>query len=477
MLLGMRVVPWLCVAIGTAAAVVMSVGHAGTGPRTSITIWGAPATPVAPASLFGGQAYGAVTTPTGAMIVERREVEVGANGEVRLAGVPATLDPASVQLRSLGESFTVSEQRFVPGAATPDEILQRHVGEQVTVTTPKCEVTGVLRSVDAQAIVVEVGTGDQRRLQVMRRDGFVQDVHLAITAGSDRPSLVWRVGAKQPGKHEVEVSYRAEGLTWTTDYLAILDEAHHSLDFSAWATVKNATTATFENAELTLVDPGAAAVAAGKPVAAPARFTVPSAVKLGSGESVQVELFPPRTAAKTRTVVVFEAMADQSASFQQFQAVDCNQLATNVGTARSEVALEVDVPTKDALPDGRVRLFKRTGSRLEVVTEDPLRSIAGAARIRLSPDAEITGERHAVSCNYDEHAHVIKEKIELKLENKGKQAVDVVAREFLWRWPMFKIESDESPRGTRAGAQTQEYRLSLPGGGKKSITYTVVYSW
>ena len=100
--------------------------------------------------------------------------------------------------------------------------------------------------------------------------------------------------------------------------------------------------------------------------------------------------------------------------------------------------------------------------RLEVVTEDPLSSIAGTARIKLSPDTDVTGERHALSCNYDEHAHVIREKIEVKLENKGKQAVDVVAREFMWRWPMFKIESDESPRGTRAGAQTQEYRVSLP---------------
>ena len=452
----------------------VSLGHAGNGARTSITIWGAAATPATPAPLYGGQTYGAATTPTGAMIVDRREVEVGANGEVRISGVPATLDPASVQLRSLSENFTVSEQRFVPGAVTPDEILQRHVGEQITVTTPKGEVAGVLRSVDAQALVVEVGTGDQRRLQVMRRDGFVQDVHLAIAAGADRPSLVWRVAAKKPGKHEVEVSYRAEGLSWTTDYLAILDDAHHALDFSAWATVKNATSATFENAELTLVDPNAAA---GKVGAAPARFTVPGTVKLGSGESVQVELFPPRTGAKARSVVVFEAMPDQSASFQQFQAVDCNQLSTSVGTAHSEVALEVDVPSKDPLPDGRVRLFKRTGARLEVVTEDPLRSVAGVARIRLSPDGDVTGERHAVSCNYDEHAHVIKEKIEVKIENKGKQAVDVVAREYLWRWPMFKIESDESPHGTRAGPQSQEYRLSMPAGGKKSITYTVVYSW
>ncbi|MEO8552662.1 MAG: hypothetical protein ABI678_21945 [Kofleriaceae bacterium] len=470
----MRVAPWLVCILGTGA--VVSLGHAGSSAHTSITIWGASTAP-AISPLYGGASYGAATVPTGAMIVDRHEVEVTASGEVRIAGVPATLDPASVQLRGVdGDALAVSEQRFVPGAASPDEILARHVGEPVTVQTPKGEVAGTLRSVDAQAIVVEVGAGDQRRLQVMRRDGYVQDIRLAVGTVTDRPSLVWRVGTKKPGKHQVEVSYRAEGLSWTTDYLAILDEAKRTLDFSAWATVKNATSATFDSAELTLVNPGDLAVAQPTKAAAPTRFVVPSAVRLGTGESVQVELFPPRTNAKARSVVTFEAMPDPSASFQQFQAVDCNQLSASVGTSKAEVTLEVDVPTKDALPDGRVRLFRRAGTRLEVVTEDPLRSVAGVARIKLSADNDVTGERHAASCNYDEHAHTIKEKIELKVENKSKKEVVVVAREFLWRWPMFRLE-DESQKGIHAGAQIQEYRLSLPAGGKKSVTYTVIYSW
>jgi len=475
MLCGMRVVPWLVLALGTVA--VVSLGHAGNSARTSITIWGASTAP-AIAPMYGGASYGAATVPTGAMIVDRHEVDVPASGEVRIAGVPATLDPASVQLRGIdGDALAVSEQRFVPGAASPDEILARHVGELIAVQTPKGEFAGTLRSVDAQAIVVEVGTGDQRRLQVMRRDGYVQDIRLAAGTTTDRPSLVWRVATKKPGKHQVEVSYRAEGLSWTTDYLAILDEAKRTLDFSAWATIKNATSATFESAELTLVNPGDPGGAQPtKPAAAPTRFVVPSAVRLGTGESVQVELFPPRANAKARSVVTFEAMPDPSASFQQFQAVDCNQLSASVGSSKAEVTLEVDVPTKDALPDGRVRLFRRAGTRLEVVTEDPLRSVAGVARIKLSADNDVTGERHAASCNYDEHAHTIREKIELKVENKSKKEVDVVAREFLWRWPMFRLE-DESQKGARAGAQTEEYRLSLPAGGKKSITYTVIYSW
>jgi hypothetical protein len=134
------------------------------------------------------------------------------------------------------------------------------------------------------------------------------------------------------------------------------------------------------------------------------------------------------------------------------------------------------VPSKEALPDGRVRLFKRAGSRLDVVSEDPLRSSAGVARIRLSPDNDVTGDRHQVTCAYDERTKTIKEKIELKIENKGKQAVDVVAREFMWRWPMWRVE-DEVPKGIKAAPQTEEYKVNLPAGGKKTITYTVVYSW
>jgi hypothetical protein len=482
-----RALPQLLILGGLTAAVSYAGGSSGS--KTSITIWATNSNPTAAAQLaaYGGQGYGTYTPPTGAMVTEQRDVDITAGGEMRITGVPSTVDPASVQLRSISDAggVTVSEQRYVPGASTPDEILARHIGDAITVVTPKGEVAGTLRSVDAQALVVEVGTGTDRRLQVMRRDGYVQDVRLPAGTSIEKPSLVWRLSSKKAGKHTVEVSYRAEGMSWTADYLAILDEGAKTIDFSAWATIKNATNATFDNADLTLVTTGAMSPTAPvtayqlgvqRPQGAPARFIVPSAVRLGSGESVQVELLPSKLGARARSVVTFEAMADVSGNFQQFQALDCNQLSTNTGTGRAEVALEVDVPSKDALPDGRVRLFRRAGSRLEVVSEDPLRSSAGVARIRLSPDNDVTGDRHAVTCNYDERTKTIREKIELKLENKGKQGVDVVAREFMWRWPMWRLE-DEQPKGVKAAQQTQEYKVNLPAGGKKTITYTVVYSW
>ncbi|NVB83263.1 MAG: hypothetical protein HOV81_33130 [Kofleriaceae bacterium] len=445
---------------------------------------------------YGGLTYGGFTSPTGAMITERRDVDVTASGEVRISGIASTVDPATVQLRSLTDptGVSVSEQRFVPGATTPDEILARHVGDQVTIVTPKGEVAGVLRSVDPQALVLEVGSGDQKRIQVMRRDGYVQDIRMPAGQGIDKPSLVWRLATKKPGKHTVEVTYRAEGLTWGADYLAIFDEAAKAIDFSAWATLRNASGTSFDGAEVTLVSGGSSAPVVvnpyaygaqslqSRPLAPATRYTVPTPVHVGNGESVQVELMPPRLAAKARSVVTFEAVADMSASYQAYPASDCTMLSATVpGNAHADVAVEIDLPNAKQLPDGKVRVFRRPAKapeRLEVLSEEPLRATAGVARIKLAANTDLTGERRAVSCNIDERAHTITEKVEVKLENKAKSAADVVVREFLWRYPIWKIDpADETIKGQKTAAQTQEYRLSVPAGGKKSLTYTVVYTY
>ena len=89
--------------------VTASVGAAVAGTRTTVTVW-AVAPPVVTA--YGGATYGGYAPPSGAMITEQRELDVEPNTEVRISGVAATVDPASVQLRDLTEpSVAVREQR------------------------------------------------------------------------------------------------------------------------------------------------------------------------------------------------------------------------------------------------------------------------------------------------------------------------------------------------------------------------------
>jgi hypothetical protein len=190
----------------------------------------------------------------------------------------------------------------------------------------------------------------------------------------------------------------------------------------------------------------------------------------------------PRVGAKARSVITYEAIpnSDQMiASYQQYPANDCTMLTqTAAGGGKAEVAVEVDVPNAKQLPEGRVRVFKRsakTPDRLEVLSEDQLRANGGVARVRLATHTELVGERKT-TCTVDERARTMTEKVEVKVENKGKQAVDVVVREFMWRFSVWRVDAaDESVKGQAGGNQTKEYRLSVPAGGKKSVTYTVVY--
>ncbi len=470
--------------VAVAIGLVSAARAGGPSSRTKVTVW---ASPPAATLAYGGLTYGGYAPTTGAMITEQREVELAGTGEVRIEGVAATIDPASVQLRDLTEpTATIGDQRFVAGATTPTQILAERIGDPVTVVTPKGDVSGVLRSIDEQALVIETGTGDQRRLQVMRRDGYVQDVRLPARSGGGKPSLVWRLAAKKPGKHTVEVSYRADGMSWSADYLAVLDDAGKAVDFSAWATIKNATGASYDDAEVTLVSGGNAGPAVANPlggaqgraapVASPLRYMMKAPVHIGAGQSVQVELLPPKLGAKARSVVTYEAMPDPSLGFQTYANTDCNQFnGAGMSAGRAEIAVELDVPTKDPLPDGRVRMFRRRPDRLEVVSEDQLKSSPGLARVRLAPDTEITGERRAITCNLDERAHTVVEKLEIKIENKAKQAAEVVIREFAWRWPVWKLEAEDA-KSVRAGAQTLEYRVNVPANGKRTVTYSVVYS-
>jgi hypothetical protein len=488
--------------VALVAAAIATAGPA-TGPRTSITIWSSSnPTPNPALALYGGQAYGGgYTAPTGALVVEDREVDVPGDGEIRIAGVASTLDAASVQLRSLTEpTAVVSEQRFIPGATTPTEILSHHVGDTVVVVTPKGEISGVLRSVDAETLVLEVGTGDQRHLQLMRRDAFVQDVRLPAGGALDKPSLALRLATKKPGKHTIELAYRADAMTWSADYLAVLDD-NGTVDFSAWATIHNDTGAAYDDAEVTLVGLGPTP----PPVTVPnayggmqlvqqarsanpqSRYALPARVRLGAGEAVQVELVPPRANVKASSTVFVDLMPNGLDEEQPGQPqFDCSTLfnGSTPPTPKLDTTLEVEVPTQVPLPDGKVRLFRRHAGassagvgRLEVVSEDQLRSAAGAARIPIaSADSDLTVTRNQGQCNYDEARHRLDEHVDIELESIAARPLDLVVRETLWRWTAWKIDaSDETVKGVKAGPRFHEWRVHLAAKEKKTIGYTVAY--
>lgn len=489
-------------AVGAAAALALLCGDtpAGAGgggdDHTMVTIWRAPSAQAAQYGYgyngyYGGYTYGAAVGD-GAFITERRSVQVAADGELRFPGVSSRIDPSTVQFRSITDpkGTTVVEQRYAYDLGSPEKLLRRYVGKPIVVTTSHGETTGVLRSVDAEALVLETGAGQTRAVEIIRRGQHLLDVKLAAADDTlaTEPTLVWKVNTKKTGKQTVEVSYRTDGLRWDADYTAVLDESKNAVDLSAWATINNDTGVEFKDAELVLVTgqlataqpqapyPGAYAVRT--PAVEPVSFTVPRPVTVSAGGTVQVELMPARSGVSAHKVVVYETALDQSAQWQTYPNSDCYGYVPP-NQSRGTQALEVDAPTKGAvLPEGKVRVFRRKGDTVELMGEDDLKVNAstGSARLQLGADDKISGERRQVDCKFDDRARTLREKVEVKVENKSKEPVEVILREYMYRWINWRMDAEDVP-GSKAAGQTQEYRIKLAANSKKTFTYAVLYSW
>jgi hypothetical protein len=467
-------------------------------------------------------APGAAAAGGAAIVTHRRTLELPAGrGEVRFAGVAARLDPATVRFRSLADPRVMAvEQRFADDMASLDALLGRYEGQPIAVVTGRGEVQGRLRAWNDRLIVLE---GSDGALRALRRGDYVQDVRFAAPAEPlfDRPTLVWQVDGGKGGRQPVEVSYRTAGLAWSADYTAIVDEARGTIDLSAWATIRNGAGVDFDGARIVLVSGGLdAAAPAQVAVAGPVLLSVPASLqapqqpaggavaspgqavgapavagrgagervwsyaieqpaRITDGSSLQLELFTPVTGAPARRVVVYEPLPDQSAQYVTYPATDCyGYYAPAASAARSDVYLELAAGDQRALPEGQVRLFRRNGEATELVSEERVRPnlTTGMARVRIAADGEIGGERRQVECRFDDRARQVRERIEVKLRNRGKKPVEVVLREYLYRWGNWTIEAEDAP-GSRASGSAQEYRVKVPAGGERAVTYTVLYSW
>ena len=455
-------------ALGGGVVVALAIGLAGHAladrrdAQLAVSVWG------------GGQSYGGglglgMGAAPAAFVVHRRDVDVGAGGEVRFGGVAATIDPATVAVRSLTEpAAAVVEQRLLGDQARPDELLARQVGRPITVTLERGEVRGVLRAVSFAFLVIETDGPGGKAIELVRRGDQLLDVKLTATDVATEPTLQWTLTGARPGQHSVEVSYHAAGLSWLPSYTAVLAD-DDAVDFSAWATIANRSGLDLDGAQVTLMyaDPA-------RPTA-PAGFKLPRPVSLASDHDLQVELAPRRAGVKGRRVTVYEPAADLSSGYSSTPAADCYGYAATGGKA--ELALELD-GAGPALPPGRLRVLRRTGGETVLARDEQLRIDRGSGTIRINlGDADqIRGEPKQDECEPDPTGRALRESITVSVENQGKTAADVVVRAYLFRWRNWKLESESQP-GTRTDSQAMEYRLKVPAGGSKSVTYSVVYSW
>src|SRR5207253_6602975 len=96
--------------------------------------------------------------------------------------------------------------------------------------------------------------GEDKTVQVISRGAEVRSIRLADAGGLiTKPTLVWSVSAEKAGKHDAQITYQTDGLTWRADYNVVVNPNDTQADVGAWVTLLNESGASFPDATLKLV--------------------------------------------------------------------------------------------------------------------------------------------------------------------------------------------------------------------------------
>jgi hypothetical protein len=190
-----------------------------------------------------------------ALVTETRTVDLPA-GAVTLVieGVVETLLPQSAVLADAARPL--AESNFDFDQLTPRTLLERSIGETVTITRTNPATGSVTRTA---ATVVAVGDGVVLRTvdgnEALYCSGLPERLELARLPDDllAKPRLSVKLAAGEPGRRTVKVTYLAHGFAWSSDYVAHLNERSSAMRLAGWATLTNSTNAVFEQAEVQLV--------------------------------------------------------------------------------------------------------------------------------------------------------------------------------------------------------------------------------
>jgi len=190
-----------------------------------------------------------------ALVTETRTVDLPA-GAVTLVveGVVETLLPQSAVLTDAARPL--AESNFDFDRLTPRTLLERSIGETVTITRTNAATGRVTRTA---ATIVAVGEGVVLQTvdgnEALYCSGLPERLELERLPDElvAKPRLSVRLAPGEPGPRTLQVTYLAHGFAWSADYVAYLDEQGSALRLAGWATLTNSTGAVFEQAEVQLI--------------------------------------------------------------------------------------------------------------------------------------------------------------------------------------------------------------------------------
>jgi len=446
---------------------------------------------------FGGQ------VPGYAIVRHDRtyDIEKGLH-PLRVSNVAALIDPTTVTFASLDQPATrVLEQSFQFDLVSQAKLLQRYLGQRVTVEQPRGDnvdlVEGVLLGAD-DGLTLQMDDGSVQAIRSYGNIRFSQLPGGLIT----KPTLEWMLDSPVRSQQKTRISYETTGMTWWTDYNIIYDESRDcSMDLSAWVSIINQSGASFNDARLKLIAGDVNRAENRQPrrdvvykMAMTAEsdgfveksffeyhlYTLDRRTSLPDNSTKQIQLMPTARDIQCQKELVFAPTMDMA--FHGYQQFD--QEYGRYGNGDVNVYLRFENKKSRQLgiplPAGRIRVnqLDPADGSLEFIGEDVIDHTPRNedVLIEMGNAFDVVGERKQTDFRVDTRTRNLWETFEIRLRNHKDQAVDVVVLENLYRAANWEIE-DASQEHGKENSNRIRFDVNVPSEGEKVILYTAHYTW
>lgn len=440
-----------------------------------------------------------------ALIRDQRPMSLdGGINSVALRDVAATIDPSSVNFKSLSDpaGIAILEQSYRHNSLDAKALLAPYVGKTVDISLSDNERFNgeLLRLRNDKAILT---TGPNEIVYISLYDIRGIKFPAPSVEFSPGPELRLLLQSDGAGEHDIELAYLAGGMNWTADYSVFLNADETALELRGLVTLSNYSGRAFRDATLKLVAGEvsrietkaeefaqervmmAMSAAADESASVEQRdlsdyklYAIERPITIEDGETKQIEFVSGADIAAEITYVF-----DSSPAFRGYYSpIDYIE---SRGTASAEVRAYLEFNTGGEnglgadLPAGRVRVYLADvdGSNL-LVGENTISHTPQDEEIMIALGSafDLMGERTQTDFSYVSQL-VARESFEIRIRNrKDDEAVEVIVPERLYRWRDWQIIESSAPF-VKVDNSSIEFAIAVEPGAEETLTYTVQYSF
>ncbi len=439
------------------------------------------------------------------VVRELRNLDIGEDGAVKFTDVASRIDATTVHFKSLTDpAAKLLEQNYQYDLVSADKLLKKYIDRPIDVVCPGKTYSGSLLSFDKGQIVLKEKTGG---IVMVQRADNVRDIRFSALPGGllTRPTLVWLVFTKKPGKQLVEVTYQTGGLGWHAEYVLVLGGDDSTADLSGWVSVDNKSGKTYRKAKLKFIAGDVRRVrpqreelsrvasrklktlGMGELMREKAFFeyhmyTLPRPSTVADNETKQLEMFSPARGLKVQKKFLYNPMGN----FRWGRGGRHTDRSYGVTSPSKKVNVFIEFRNSKEnklgipLPAGKIRVYKQDpdDEALEFIGEERIDHTPKDEKLslRIGNAFDVVGERKQTNFQIETSRKYMMETIEIKVRNHKDNDIVVRVKEPLYRWVTWRITS-ESHKHTKLDSRNAAWDLPVKADGEVTLTYTVEYTW